>query len=118
MVHAPGMRRRGAAPAHRDGAFDGLGSTAAGARVHHERRRQTQAPWSCDRTAQTIATVQEEKKPSDMRASLAEGVAAPRVERPRRCRRAASSLAKASRATPEPRVDPDLRPGRGERVVT
>jgi hypothetical protein len=49
-------------------------SAVAGARVHHERRRQTQAPWSCDRTAQIFAAVQEKKKPSDMRTSLAEGI--------------------------------------------
>jgi hypothetical protein len=53
------------------------GSAAAGARVHRERHRQTQAPWSCDRTAQVIAAVQERKKPSDMRTSLAEAAAPP-----------------------------------------
>jgi hypothetical protein len=61
------------------------GSAAAGACVHHERHRQTQAPWSCDRTAQVIAAVQEGEKPSDMRTSLAEATEPPPAALRGRC---------------------------------
>jgi hypothetical protein len=71
-VHARQQRAAAVRRRHRDGAFVGK-PAASGARVRHERRRQTQAPWSCDRTAQAFAALQERRKPSDMRASLAEG---------------------------------------------
>jgi hypothetical protein len=74
-------------------------STAASALVRHERRRQTQAPWSCDRTAQAFAAVQEEKKPSDMRSSLAQGIGASPAPGRRRCGAVTSGFAKARRAT-------------------